>query len=109
MGASCSLLLLLHSASCVPAATSNLVTETLPLPFSPVIGCSYFVLTDKSGNKVYRALLVVCEDLQPDLGGQYLAFEYLAAPDQPLKPTGCLLISRYTHTLSHTQTTSIND
>jgi hypothetical protein len=38
-------------------------------------------------SKVYIASLGVCEDLlvrgQQDLGGQYLAFEYIAVPDQP--------------------------
>lgn len=38
--------------------------------------------------KVYTTKAVICEDLlkgQPDLGGQSIAFEYLAAADLPLQ------------------------
>lgn len=75
---------------CETPSPGNLFSDPFLLPGKAV---DTFInqIRDNLGSKVYIGLFGVCEDLQrqPDLRGQYLAFECIAAPNQGTHPV-CL-------------------
>lgn len=76
-----------------PTCHLNLITQTPPLLFSPVIGCSLFILTNNFtlGNKVYIVSLAIYKDLlvgnnQVLVGAVFsiwIAYEITASQDWP--------------------------